>query len=277
MCCPETVPNNGEMKPAAVKENRNGKIRTETKTGSKEQKGRRRTMKRVSVAMAVYNGETYLREQLESILEQLGSKDEIVISDDGSADHTIEMIRSYASKDPRIRLVAGPRRGTKQNIANALMQTEGAYLFLADQDDVWKPEKVKRVLEVFREKKCHMVVHDCVVVNADRSQVIYPSFFEYRGYGAGMWRNVWKNKYIGCCMAIRRELLPYVLPIPDDIQMHDQWIGILNDKHRGGCEFLKQPLLEYRRHDHTVSDFGRNTIPVMIKNRIRLMYRMIGR
>ena len=126
-------------------------------------------MKRVSVAMAVYNGETYLREQLESILEQLGSKDEIVISDDGSADHTIEMIRSYASKDPRIRLVAGPGRGTKQNIANALMQTEGAYLFLADQDDVWKPEKVKRVLEVFREKKCHMVVHDCVVVHADRS------------------------------------------------------------------------------------------------------------
>ncbi len=87
------------MKPAAVKENRNGKIRTETKTGSKEQKGRRRTMKRVSVAMAVYNGETYLREQLESILEQLGSKDEIVISDDGSTDHTIEMIRSYALKD----------------------------------------------------------------------------------------------------------------------------------------------------------------------------------
>lgn len=235
------------------------------------------TMKRVSVAMAVYNGEKYLKEQLDSILQQLGEKDEIVISDDGSNDHTICMIRSYAAADPRIRLVFGPGLGTKQNIANAIRQTQGAYIFLADQDDVWKPEKVQRVLQVFREKKCHVVVHDCIVTNADLQRVIYPSFFEYRGYGAGMWRNIWKNKYIGCCMAIRRELIPYIIPIPDDIQMHDQWIGVMNDKHRGGCCFLKEPLLYYRRHHDTVSDFSKNTIPVMIKNRIRFICHLVGR
>ena len=234
-------------------------------------------MVRVSVAMAVYNGEAYLKEQLDSVLQQLGKKDELIISDDGSTDQTIPIIEAYKKKDPRIRLIFGQGRGIKQNIANAIAHTKGAYIFLADQDDVWMPDKVKRVLAVFRETKCHVVVHDCIVTDAERKQVIYPSFFAYRGCGAGVWRNLWKNKYIGCCMALRRELLPYILPVPDDIQMHDQWIGILNDKHRGGCEFLKQPLLEYRRHDHTVSDFGRNTIPVMIKNRIRLMYRMIGR
>lgn len=234
-------------------------------------------MKRVSVAMAVYNGETYLREQMDSILQQLGEKDEIVVSDDGSLDETTAIIRAYAAADPRIHLIFGPGQGTKQNIANAIAHTQGAYIFLADQDDVWKPEKVERVLAVFREKKCHVVVHDCVVTKEDLEQVLYPSFFAYRGAGAGVWSNIWKNKYIGCCMALRRELVPYILPIPDDIQMHDQWIGVINDRHRGGCVFLKEPLLYYRRHAGTVSDFGRNSVPVMIKNRIRFVRRLMGR
>ncbi|MDE7311097.1 MAG: glycosyltransferase family 2 protein [Eubacterium sp.] len=234
-------------------------------------------MKRVSVAMAVYNGEAYLEEQLDSILRQLGGRDEIVISDDGSTDRTLRIVRSYARSDARIRLVYGQGKGTKQNIANAIAHADGAYIFLADQDDVWMPNKVERVLAVFREKKCHVVVHDCIVTDAERKQVIYPSFFAYRGSGAGVWRNLWKNKYIGCCMALRRELVPYILPIPDDIQMHDQWIGILNDRHKGGCVFLKEPLLYYRRHQGTVSDFGRNTVPVMIKNRLLLLRRLAGR
>lgn len=234
-------------------------------------------MTRVSVAMAVYNGEKYLAQQLDSILQQLGKKDEIVISDDGSTDHTTRLIESYIEHDPRIHLTKGPGLGTKQNIACALSKVTGTYIFLADQDDVWKPDKVRRVLQTFREYRCHVVVHDCIVTEADLEQVIYPSFFEYRGSGCGMWRNIWKNKYIGCCMALHRDLLPYILPIPDDIQMHDQWIGVINDMHRGGCVFLKEPLLYYRRHDGNVSDFGVNTIPVMIRNRLIFMRRLIER
>ena len=117
-------------------------------------------MVRVSVAMAVYNGEAYLKEQLDSVLQQLGKKDELIISDDGSTDQTIPIIEAYKKKDPRIRLIFGQGRGIKQNIANAIAHTKGAYIFLADQDDVWMPDKVKRVLAVFRETKCHVVVHD---------------------------------------------------------------------------------------------------------------------
>ncbi len=233
--------------------------------------------KRISVAMAVYNGEAYLKEQLDSILQQLQKNDELVISDDGSTDGTLDIVRAYAATDKRIQILEGPGRGIKQNIANAIAHTSGAYIFLADQDDVWKPEKVARVLQEFQEKKCHVVVHDCIVTNEKLQQVIYPSFFDYRGYGAGMWRNIWKNKYIGCCMAIRRELVPYILPVPDDIQMHDQWIGAVNDRHKGGCSFLKEQLLYYRRHEGTVSDFERNTIPVMIKNRILFLRRLLAR
>lgn len=93
-------------------------------------------MVRVSVAMAVYNGEAYLKEQLDSVLQQLGKKDELIISDDGSTDQTIPIIEAYKKKDPRIRLIFGQGRGIKQNIANAIAHTKGAYIFLADQDDV---------------------------------------------------------------------------------------------------------------------------------------------
>lgn len=234
-------------------------------------------MVRVSVAMAVYNGENYIEEQLDSILCQLGPHDEIIVSDDGSSDRTRELVYRYQKQDGRVRCINGPGRGIKQNIAHAIAHTKGSYIFLADQDDVWRPDKVRRVLRAFREHKCHVVVHDCVVMDAALTHVIYPSFFAYRGCGAGVWKNLWRNKYIGCCMAFRSSLKPYILPIPDDIQMHDQWIGILNDRHRGGTVFLKEPLLYYRRHSHNVSDFDRNTVPVMVYNRLVFFLRMLGR
>lgn len=232
-------------------------------------------MKRISVAMAVYNGEKYIKEQLDSILAQLGPKDEIIISDDGSTDRTLEIVEAYCAQDTRMRLVAGPGKGIKQNIACAMGHAKGAYIFLSDQDDVWMPGKVARILEIFRRQKCHVIVHDCIVTGEDLKDVIYPSFFAYRGHGAGVIGNLWRNKYIGCCMALHRDLLPYILPIPDDIQMHDQWIGVINDLHRGGTVFLEEPLLYYRRHSGNVSDFGINTVPVMVRNRLIFIRRLI--
>ena len=103
-------------------------------------------MKRISVAMVTYQGEKYIKEQLDSILVCLDREDEIVISDDGSGDGTLEIIRKYAKEDKRIHLVDGPRKGVKANVENALRNCEGAYIFLADQDDIWMPEKVARVM-----------------------------------------------------------------------------------------------------------------------------------
>lgn len=231
-------------------------------------------MVRISVAVAAYNGEKYINAQLDSILCQLGPQDEVIVSDDGSTDRTLQILSEYEKKDRRLHVTKGPGLGIKQNIAHAISLTKGAYIFLADQDDVWMEHKAARVLDTFKKERCHVVVHDCVVVKEDLQTVIYPSFFAYRGSGAGFWRNIWKNKYIGCCMAFRSSLKPVILPIPDDIQMHDQWIGVLNDKHRGKTVFLEEKLLYYRRHGENVSDFGRNTIFVMIKNRLLFLRRL---
>ncbi len=105
----------------------------------------------ISVAMATYNGEKYIKEQLESILLQLENQDEVIVSDDGSTDHTLKIIESL--NDQRIKILKGPRNGVKQNFAHALSFCKGKYIFLSDQDDIWLENKVKHLLTCFEEKK----------------------------------------------------------------------------------------------------------------------------
>jgi len=233
----------------------------------------RRAVK-VSVAMAAYNGEEFIEEQVDSILSQLSENDELVISDDGSTDKTIEILESY--QDKRIKIFDGPKKGVKQNFANAIEHCSGDYVFLADQDDVWIPEKVAIVLEVFRKEKCNCVVHDAEVFDSKSGKIIEPSFFAWRKSGKGILKNIWKNTYIGCCMAFSADVKKYILPIPDDINMHDQWIGILCEKH-GKSVFIPEILVKYRRHDRNQTEMKRSGMMKMLGDRVRLIRRCYGR
>lgn len=231
---------------------------------------------RISVALASYNGEKYIASQLESILQNLSEQDEIVVSDDGSTDRTREIVTSFREKDARIRLVDGPEQGIIANFEHALKECRGAYLFLADQDDVWAKDKVEKVMRAFEEEQVSLVIHDVEVRNESLEQVLMPSFFAYRGSGAGAFKNFCKNTYMGCAMALKREVLSRIFPIPRDIQMHDQWIGILSDYYFGKSFFLKEPLLKYRRHEQNNSDFSRHGILKMIQIRLLLAKRLLA-
>ena len=205
----------------------------------------------ISVAMATYNGEKYIREQLESILKQLNEEDEIIISDDGSTDNTINIIKSF--EDKRIKIFDGPRNGVKQNFANAIYNCTGKYIFLSDQDDIWCDNKVNIVLKNFEKEKCMCIVHDCIVFDSSNDDVIYDSFYKYRNSGSGIIKNIWKNTYIGCCMTIDARIKNTILPIPNDIEMHDQWIGLLCEK-EGKSLFINDKLINYRRHNDNVTN-----------------------
>ncbi len=228
----------------------------------------------ISVAMATYNGEKYIVEQIKSILKNLSQEDELIISDDGSTDKTLFLINSF--QDERIKIFKGPKKGVKQNFANALKHTNGEIIFLADQDDIWLFNKVTKVLEVFENTNCSCLVHDCSVVNEDLSEVLYDSFFLYRKSKYGIIRNIYKNRYLGCCMAFRSKMKEKILPIPQNIEMHDQWIGLLCEKD-GGVEFLKEILLKYRRHENNTSQMKHYPLPKMIKNRYCLIKEYIKR
>lgn len=230
---------------------------------------------RVSVAMATYNGEKYLKEQLDSIIINLDKNDELIISDDGSTDGTLEIIKKYQKSDKRIKLFEGPKEGVKQNFANAISKCEGKYIFLADQDDVWKKNKIKKILDVFKKEKCTIVVHNNDIVDSSLKP-IGQTFFEFRNCGSGILKNIYKNTYIGCCMAFDSNLKEKILPIPNNIEMHDQWIGLIGEKY-GKSIFINDCLIKYRRHDNNVSQFKHYSLNKMIKNRILFIKNYIRR
>ncbi|MDQ1095139.1 glycosyltransferase involved in cell wall biosynthesis [Chryseobacterium sp. SORGH_AS909] len=208
----------------------------------------------ISVCMATYNGEKYIKEQLDSILKQLSQNDEIIISDDGSNDETLSIIDRY--NDSRIKVYHHTPKKQKfkfgyvsKNFENALIRAKGDFIFLSDQDDVWLDDKVTR--QVGALQHADLVLSDCHIVDESLNS-IFPSKFKLENVNVGFWKNLYKSGYLGCCMAFKRELLEYILPIPDDVP-HDLWIGLVVKHKKNKFNLLNSPEIYYRRHKHNVS------------------------
>lgn len=228
--------------------------------------------KRISVCMATYNGERYIKEQVDSILMQLGDQDELIISDDLSTDGTVEIINSI--KDSRIHLLIHKEdHGFVRNFENALKHAQGDYIFLSDQDDVWLPNKVEECLEAL--KNCDFVVSDCITIN-ENEEIISKSRVDDYHIRTGFWRLMIKTRYLGCCMAFRRKVLSSALPFPRNTYLmeHDLWLASIAE-----CYFktvlIYKPLIKYRRHGANVSSGGMTkgySFPVKL---IRRIYRLL--
>lgn len=233
----------------------------------------------ISVCMATYNGERFVRRQLESILSQLEMNDELVIADDSSTDGTPAILAFFAASDPRIRLFTGNTfRSPIFNFEFALKQARGDVLVLADQDDVWLDNK----LDVIREKFAHrptgpyLIALDGLVVD-EAERVIAESIFARLGAGRGFFRNIFNNRYLGCCLAFSRELLERALPFPRRIPMHDMWLGQLCGL-VGSTEFVAVKTILYRKHDRSLTDFRIQFMPwTQIKRRWFLLWNLLAR
>ena len=228
---------------------------------------------KISVAMAAFNGEKYIGEQINSILTQLNKGDELVISDDNSTDKTKSIILEYCEKNPQIKLIDGPCNGVIQNFENAINACSGDIIFLSDQDDVWLPNKITTVLDAFNQSGADVVMHDAVVTDSKLNIALF-SFFEMRGSKAGILHNYLKNSYMGCCMAFKSDFKKRFLPFPKKIPMHDQWIGLIAERF-GSVVFMKEKLIKYRRHSGNATDMKHSSWLIMIKNRIMLAYLLI--
>lgn len=199
----------------------------------------------VSVCIATYNGEKYITEQIGSILSQIEGEDEVIISDDGSTDGTLDVIRQM--NDGRIRLL---HSGTQthnivRNFENALAYAQGDIVFLSDQDDVWLPGKYGECVRQLKEYD--LIVSDAKVTD-ESLNIVYPSLFEHFSCGKGILKNVIRSTYFGTCMAFKKSILTWALPFPDDKEIgHDLWIGLVTEM-TGKVLFLPKPLILYRRH-----------------------------
>lgn len=209
----------------------------------------------ISVCIATYNGERFIREQIESIVCQLNADDEIIVSDDGSTDNTLAIVRAIGDK--RIRIIEGSRKHSPTlNFECALKAANGDYIFLADQDDVWKPNKVEVCMKWLQNYYC--VVADAEVTDS-ALKTQFPSLYGLLGVRQGkLYNTLWKNGYTGCCMAFRRSVLQAALPFPSDIPMHDIWIGNVA-AYKCNVKFISDKLILFRRHEDTISCNGKGS------------------
>ena len=234
----------------------------------------------ISVCMATYNGERFLREQIDSILCQLNPDDELIISDDGSTDGTLEIITSY--QDSRIKLLKhdqskellsmqlGTFREVTQNFQNALNYANGSIIFFADQDDIWEDDKVR--VFVSELESVDIVMSNFSVID-ESGNVLKQQFYKKNPIANNLYVNILKSQFIGCCLAFKRNVLEYILPFPNALLAHDYWTGCLGC-HKFKFKYINQPLHKYRRYGQNVSPStgkSKNTIATKIKYRYEFL------
>ena len=242
----------------------------------------------ISVCLACFNGQKYIKNQIESILSQLQKDDEIIVSDGGSTDDTIKIISEI--KDKRIKLVKLDSINDREpnepvfrimnriskNFESALKHVKGEFIFLADQDDIWLPDKIKRMLPYFEHYCC--IVHDCYVTDSNL-KVLSDTFFNYIKPNTSFLGTLYRSSFMGCCMAFKKDVLELSLPFPAYPIEHDTWIGI-NALSFGKVLCLNDSLIFYRRHTDNVSscaEGSKNSIYIKLKRRMFILRAIISR
>lgn len=217
---------------------------------------------KVSVAMATYNGEQFLGEQLKSLAEQTRLPDELIVTDDGSTDKTLKVLQQFAKTAPfEIRVVTNDTNlGFAQNFGKALSLCTGDVIMLCDQDDYWYKDKIATMLdEMDVSPEISLFLCDTALTDEALRPIGATKLGLIRDYGLPDQAHV-----MGCCMAIRRALLQLALPIPQSIPAHDNWIAQLGDEF-GTSKRLELTLQYHRRHQSNTSDYFVNkthTLPM---------------
>lgn len=231
-----------------------------------------------SVALACFNGQEFILDQLSSIITSFSYAQiedfEIIVSDDGSKDQTVDLVRSL--NDKRIFILKGPKLGLIKNFENALRHCSGDIIFLSDQDDVWFESKVKNCLAILEDSD--LVLSDAIVVDRNLL-VLNNSFFNLNGSRPGAIKNLIKNSYLGCGLAFKRNVLNLALPFPKSIPMHDWWIGLIAESmYKVG--YIYSPLFYYRRHGgnaSVTSEKSQYPLSTKLKWRAKLLIALIFR
>lgn len=227
---------------------------------------------KISVCMATYNGEKYIKEQLVSILTQISETDEVIISDDSSSDNTLEIIKSI--NDSRVKVYRNCFRNVVKNFEFSISKASGDIIFLSDQDDIWHPDKVRNYMDQFNNINIGLVISNLQLIDKEGKE-IEREFFE-QGFRIGFLQNLIKNNFIGCSMSFRQELVSKILPFPNNIPMHDWWIGLIALK-TSRVKYIDKKLTYYRRHDNNVTSDSRSSFKNILIWRLNLISKLIFR
>lgn len=236
---------------------------------------------KIAILLATYNGEKYISEQIDSILEQTDKDWMLYIHDDGSKDRTVDILEKYVKQYPeQIAIVEGASTGgAKQNFFYLFSQVEAPYYMCCDQDDVWLPEKI----EVTKKEMTHLEKGDeqlpCLVFTelkvVDESlNIISDKMSQYQGLDCNklsLNRALIQNVVTGCTMMVNRVLRDELMKVTDytDVLMHDWWAMLVATRF-GKVSFVETATILYRQHGNNgVGAQNSNSLLYMLKRMLQ--------
>lgn len=200
--------------------------------------------------LCTYNGERFLKAQINSLLQQTWRNIEIVISDDCSVDGTKQILEQYQN-DPRFRITYQSENiGAIQNFEFAANQAKGGYLAFCDQDDIWLPEKMEKLYNAIGNS--WLVYSDSILID-EEGQSLQKNLSQLRKMGdvTDTRGFIFSNVVWGHAMLVKKELITHALPIPTGVP-HDIWFAV-KAVALTGIRYLNEPLTLYRQHSKTVT------------------------
>jgi len=200
----------------------------------------------VSIALCTYNGEAFLREQLDSIVNQSYTALELIVVDDCSSDNTLSILKDYAARHSFIKLFVNPENlGYIRNFEKALQLCRGEFIALSDQDDIWDLKKIEKQVKVIGKQL--LVYHDSEFVDQN-GQSLHKKMSDilnlYRGDQPEAF--LFFNSISGHSVLMKKELRDELLPFPN-AYFHDWWMGYVATN-LGSIDFIEECLVKYRQH-----------------------------
>lgn len=234
----------------------------------------------IAVLLATYNGEKFIKEQLQSIQNQSYSDWQVFIRDDGSTDETVAIVKAMSRQDERIHILTSVEGGgsAKKNFAAIHSYVKENYHFsyfmFCDQDDVWLPDKMQRSIEKIRQaeqnsgRQTPILVHTDLKVVDEKLNTLGESFMKYRALDPGV-RDVnhllAQNNVTGCTMLWNRALNDKINLNIEGIAMHDWWVSV-SAALLGKIVYVDTPTILYRQHgDNTIGATKVNSIGFVSK------------
>ena len=194
--------------------------------------------------MTTYNGEKYLKEQLDSIYAQTHRNIEVIVTDDCSTDRTVEILKEYEKAHKLKYYINEKNLGFTKNFEKAISLCNGEYIALADQDDIWLAEKIEILLNNIQE---NLLIHsDCSIID-EENQVKNQYWKKEHGNSICIQNLLFNNVVTGCTVLFKKELTSIALPFPNIIAYHDWWLAICAAKFNKIC-YTPFPLVQYRQH-----------------------------
>ena len=212
-------------------------------------------MEKVDILLATYNGEQYLREQLDSILRQTYGDFRLLISDDCSTDETRNILREYKRKDNRIVLYFQKNNlGVVKNFEFLMKRVTSEYFMFSDQDDIWKDFKIEKSIQKIKETNSDLIYSDLEVVD-ENLEVKYESYWKLKGIYEKIikynnFESLYLNNFItGCTILAKSKWIKNVLPLPNTSKyvLHDYWLALIVSQ-TGTISYIEEPLIKYRQH-----------------------------